>query len=90
MADCSLFCQRLTTWPSPLIVALSAAAAMLKAVSFLLVPILVSIMSARSKNSVSVAPGIRQVTLTPLFFSSWRRANENDSRSALVPFHTAW
>ena len=42
--------------------------------SFLAVPTLVSIMSARSKNSVSVAPGIRQLTVTPLSFSSWRIA----------------
>src|SRR5437868_2176926 len=53
--------------------------------SFLLCPILVSSMSARSKKSVSVAPGIRQVTVTPEPLSSWRSANENESRNAFVP-----
>jgi hypothetical protein len=52
--------------------------------SFLEVPTLVSIMSARSKNSVSVAPGIRQVTETPESISSWRNANEKLSRNALL------
>ena len=35
---------------------------------------LVSIMSARSKKSVSVAPGMRHVTVTPLSFNSARSA----------------
>ena len=42
-------------------------------------------MSARSKKSVSVAPGMRQVTVTPVSFSSARNANENESMNALVP-----
>jgi hypothetical protein len=33
-------------------------------------------MPARSKKSVSVAPGIKQVTVTPLSFSSLRSAKE--------------
>jgi len=40
--------------------------------------------AARSKNRVSVAPGIRQVTVTPLSRSSSRRAKENELK-ALVP-----
>jgi hypothetical protein len=42
-------------------------------------------MSARSKNSVSVGPGIRQVTVTADSFSSLRSAKENESMKALVP-----
>jgi hypothetical protein len=57
--------------------------------SFFCCPTLVSSIAARSKNSVSVAPRIRQVTVTPLFFNSWRNANEKLSRSALVPSYTA-
>ena len=53
--------------------------------SFFAWPILVSSMSARSKKSVSVAPGIRQVTVTPLSLSSWRSAKEKLSRNALMP-----
>lgn len=37
------------------------------------------------KNSVSVRPGIRQVTLTLVSLSSSRSANENELRNALVP-----
>ena len=37
------------------------------------------------KNSVSVAPGMRQVTVTPLSLSSFRSANANESMNALVP-----
>jgi len=53
--------------------------------SFFDCPTLVSSMSARAKKSVSVAPGIRQVTVTPLSFNSARSANENESMNALVP-----
>jgi hypothetical protein len=35
-------------------------------------------MSARSKNSVSVGPGISDVIVTPVSFSSSRRASAND------------
>ena len=42
-------------------------------------------MSARAKKSVSVAPGIRQVTVTPVSLSSLRSAYENESMNALVP-----
>jgi hypothetical protein len=55
-----------TTSDSPLIMALNPAFATSRASSFFSVPTLVSIMSARRKNSVSVAPGIRQVTVTPV------------------------
>src|SRR5215204_2679415 len=70
IADCSLFCQPLTTSPSPLIMASKPVFATSAGSSFFSVPTLVSIMSARSKKSVSVAPGIRQVTVTPLSLSS--------------------
>jgi hypothetical protein len=43
-------------------------------------------MSARSKKSVSVAPGMRHVTVTPVPFSSAREANENESTKAFVAF----
>jgi hypothetical protein len=45
---------------------------------------LVSSMSARSKKSVSVAPGIKHVTVTPLSAISARSAKENESRKALL------
>jgi hypothetical protein len=44
----------------------------------------VSSIPARSKNSVSVAPGIRHVTVTPLSSSSARSANEKESMKALL------
>ena len=37
------------------------------------------------ENAVSVAPGIRHVTVTPLSSSSDRKANENESMKAFVP-----
>ena len=37
------------------------------------------------KNSVSVAPGIRHVTVTLVSCNSFRSANENELRKALVP-----
>ena len=47
-------------------------------------PSFVSSKSARSKKSVSVAPGMRHVTVTPLSFNSCRGANEKESRNALL------
>ena len=41
-------------------------------------PTFVSSMSARSKNTVSVGPGIREVTVTPVSLSSCRSASAND------------
>jgi hypothetical protein len=35
-------------------------------------------MSARAKNSVSVGPGISELTVTPVSSSSLRRASAND------------
>ena len=70
---------------SPFIIASNPTFATSAGSSFSCVPTLVSSMSARRKNSVSVAPGIRQVTVTPVSFSSLRRANENESRNAFVP-----
>jgi hypothetical protein len=40
-------------------------------------------MSARSKNSVSVGPGINAVTVTPVSFSSTRSACAKDWTNAL-------
>ena len=48
-------------------------------------PIFVSDIPARSKNSVSVAPGMRQVTVTPESLISLRSAHETESIKALVP-----
>ena len=70
IAACSLFFQPVTTSPSPFIIASKPVLATSAGSSFLRWPTLVSSMSARSKNSVSVAPGIRQVTVTPVSFSS--------------------
>jgi hypothetical protein len=47
-------------------------------------------MSARSKKRVSVAPGIRTVTLTPLSLSTCLSAIENESMNALEALETAW
>jgi hypothetical protein len=44
----------------------------------------VSSMSARAKKSVSVAPGIKHVTVTPDSFNSPRKAKENESMKAFV------
>jgi hypothetical protein len=41
--------------------------------------------SARLKNSVSVAPGIRQLTVTPVSFNSSRNAKEKLLMKAFVP-----
>jgi hypothetical protein len=41
-------------------------------------PTLVSSMSVRSKNSMSVGPGISEVTVPPVFMSSLRNASGND------------
>jgi hypothetical protein len=74
-----------TTSPSPRIIASNPVLATSTGSSFLVVPTSVSIMSARSKKSVSVAPGIRQVTVTSVFLSFSRSAKENELRNALVP-----
>src|SRR5438067_8772952 len=84
-ADWILFFSPLTTSPSPFIIASKPTLATSAGSSFLPAPIFVSTISARSKNSVSVAPGIRQVTVTPESFSSSRKAKENESMNALVP-----
>ena len=84
IADCSLLCQPLTTSPSPFIMALKPVLATSAGSSFLPCPILVSSMSARAKNSVSVAPGMRQVTVTPVSLSSARSANEKEFEERLA------
>ena len=55
----SLFCHPATTSPAPRIIASNPVFATSAGSSFFIVPTLVSIISARSKNSVSVAPGMR-------------------------------
>ena len=81
----SLFFQPETTSPSPSLIALKPTLATSAGSSFLPVPTFVSSMPARAKKSVSVAPGISTLTVTPLSFSSLRSANENESTNALVP-----
>ena len=46
--------------------------------SFSPAPTFVSSMSARSKNSVSVGPGMSRVMVTPVPFSSLRNARAKD------------
>lgn len=46
--------------------------------------------SARSKNSVSVGPGISEVTVTPVSFNSLRSASENDWMNDFDALYTAW
>jgi hypothetical protein len=65
MAARSLFVHPVTTSPSPRIIASKPVLATSSAACFFGVPTLVSSISARSKKSVSVAPGIRLVTVTP-------------------------
>src|SRR5919202_330418 len=83
-AVCSLFFQPLTTSPSPLIMASKPVLATSAGSSFSDWPTFVSVMPARSKNSVSVGPGIRHVTVAPVSFSSFRSAKEKESMKALV------
>jgi hypothetical protein len=47
-------------------------------------PTLVSNISARSKKHVWVAPGIKTATLTPVSWSSWRKAIAKESINAFV------
>jgi hypothetical protein len=60
-----LFFQPLTTSALPASIASNPSLATTAGSSLVSTPTLVSIRSARSKNSVSVAPGIRHVTVTP-------------------------
>jgi hypothetical protein len=85
MTVVSLFFQPATTSPSPFIIASKPVLATSAGSSFFDCPTFVSIMSARSKNSVSVAPGIRQVTVISVSFSSLRSAKEKESMNAFVP-----
>src|SRR5438874_640684 len=62
-AACSLFCQPLTTPPSPAIMAAKPFFATWAGSSFSSLPTLVSSIPARRKNSVSVGPGIKHVTV---------------------------
>ena len=80
----SLFFQPLTTSPSPRNIASKPDLATSAGSSFACCQTVVSSMSARAKHSVSVAPGMRHVTVTPEGLSSARRAYENESMKALV------
>jgi outer membrane receptor protein involved in Fe transport len=80
----TLFLNPLTTSPSPRIIASKPAFATSTGSSFFPCATFVSAMPARSKNSVSVAPGIRQVTVTSVSSNSERSANENESMKALL------
>src|SRR5688572_29762716 len=84
IAERSLFIQPVTTSPSPFIMASKPVFATSAGSSFFDCATLVSMRSARSKKSVSVAPGIRQVTVTPVSLSSLRSAKEKRSRKALL------
>ena len=84
IVDWSLFIQPLTTSPSPLSIASKPTRATSAASSFFPAPTLASFMSARSKNSVSVAPGMRQVTVMLVSLSSLRNAKANELRNALL------
>ena len=89
IADCNLFFQPLTMSPSPRIIAAKPIFATSTGSSLSCRPIFVSSISARSKNSVSVAPGIRDVTVIPISFNSLRNAKENESINALLALYTA-
>src|SRR3954470_20491481 len=78
-----------TTFCSPFINASKPCRATSAGSSFLPAPTFVSSMPARSKNSVSVGPGSRVVTVTPLSCSSTRRASANDVMNALDAEYTA-
>jgi hypothetical protein len=82
---CSLFLSPATTSASPFIMARKPTVATSAGSIFSSVPTLVSHMLARTKNSVSVAPGIRQVTVTPVSLSSLRSAAANESTNAFEP-----
>ncbi len=90
--DCTLFFQPETIDASPLISASQPFFAVIAGSSFFgSVPTDVSIMSPRLKNSVSVGPGIRLVSVTPSasLISFWIAATKL-STNALVPLYTAW
>ena len=71
-----------TTWSSPSIRAAKPCAATCAGSSLSAAPTLVSSMSARSKKLVSVGPGIKEVTVTPVSLSSLRIASAKDCTKA--------
>src|SRR4051812_812624 len=80
LMTCSLLFQPATTSASPLSMASKPTRATIAGSSFFMsLPTLVSSRSARSKNSVSVGPAIRRLTVTPVCFLSLRKACANDS-----------
>ena len=70
---------------SPFSIAFQPTAATSAGSSFFACPTFVSSSSARWKNSVSVAPGLRHVTVTPLSLISWFSAAEKLSMKAFEP-----
>ena len=67
-----------TTRSSPFMSASKPSRATSAGSSFSPAPTFVSRMSARSKNSVSVGPGMSDVTVTPVSSSSLRSASAKD------------
>jgi hypothetical protein len=76
--------------PSPFISAAKPCFATCAGSSFFDAPTLVSSMSARAKKSVSVGPGISDVTVTPLSLSSSATACANDWMNDFEALYTAW
>ena len=79
-----------TTFSLPAISASKPCFATTAGSSFLLAPTLVSSISARWKKFVSVGPGISDVTVTPVSFSSLRSASANDCTNDFDALYTAW
>ena len=78
-----------TTWSLPAIRASKPSFATSAGSSFSLAPSLVSSMPARWKNSVSVAPGMSTVMVTPESFNSLRIACANEVMKAFEAPYTA-
>src|SRR5690606_8104660 len=85
------FSDPVRAFRSPLTIASYACSATRAGSSFLMVPIRVaSSMPARSKNSVSVGPGRKDVTVTPVSLTSSASAWAKDSTNAVEALYTGW
>ncbi|MFC7511338.1 hypothetical protein ACFQV4_14625 [Streptomyces thermocarboxydus] len=74
----------MTAFFRPFTIASNACSATCAAESFSMVPMRASsAMSARSKNSVSVGPGMKAVTVTPVSFTSSASACAKDCTNDL-------
>ncbi|MGX1226384.1 hypothetical protein RKD42_007643 [Streptomyces ambofaciens] len=62
--------EPVTSFPRPFMTASNACRATCAGSSFAMVPTLVSVMPARRKKSVSVGPGMKEVTVTPVSATS--------------------